>query len=208
MSIYTLIASGSAAALHLIRKFVAMPSLAGVRIEPTVFEPEIQSAVSKKVLVDLTLGKKTVNDNVAPGPHEWEIEGYIGGLPFEMSSVFMPSLRAFRDAIDAAVLSRQILTLIDLDYKSWPVLVERFRWRKTPDVANRIYVMLSLSEVNSLSVSISVGEIAVVKNATPDPGTADGAAADEGTAVTAQQGHDSIIGGWLTAAGVNWQGGP
>ena len=71
-----------------------------------------------------------MNDNVAPGPRVWTIEGYIGGIPGELTSLFMPSLILFRDILDTAFFSRQIVPFVDTEFKSHDVMIAKFSYRK------------------------------------------------------------------------------
>jgi hypothetical protein len=116
------------------------------------------------------------------------MEGYIGGLPFELTSLFMPSIANFRDTLDAAFLSRQPLDFYDADQKPWtnangqPVLIEDLEFEKMPDTENRLVVRISLREINFLKVTItsSVPQDPVTAAATPPAGTATGNAAQHG----------------------------
>ena len=202
MSLINLITSNAAAALNLIKHWTQQPVLAGVRIEATRFERTIEADVSKHVLVDITQGKKTVNDNVAPGPRTWQIEGYIGGTPLELTSLYMPSLAEQRDLLDAAATAREIVTLMDPEFRTWQVVIASFYHSKEPDTANRVPVRLSVQEVNVLTVGVTVGD-PVVDSATPAPGGDSGPPADQGVTENAPQGQKSLIRAGLNAIGIN-----
>lgn len=187
MSLLNLIASGAGAALALVKQYVGNPVIVfgatSVPIQTFRYLPRISAEVSRKVIIDMT-GKRKITDNVAPGPHEWHIEGYIGGFPVEFSSLFMPSIGIFRDGLDAAFLSRQPLDFFDADQKAWtlagghPVLITDLEFEKVPDTENRLIVRIDLRELYFLSAQItSINPTdAVTAFATPPAGDAAGGA--------------------------------
>jgi hypothetical protein len=191
MSIVNLIASNSAAAIALVKQYVGNPTIGFngvfVPIQCYRYVPRISAAVSKKILIDTT-GKRQATDNVAPGTHEWHMEGYIGGLPFELSSLFMPSIANFRDTLDNAFLSRLPLDFYDADQKAWtnanghPVLIEDLEFEKLHDTENRLTVRISLREINFLTVTINTTtpQDPVTAAATPASGTSTGAPSQNG----------------------------
>ena len=198
MSLLNLIAEGSATALTVLRQYTGNPKVVYgdlvVPIQAFKYVTRESAVVSKKVLVDMT-GKKNVTDNVAPGPHEWHMEGYIGGTPLELSILYMPSLGTYRDMLDAAYWSRQALDFYDADQKGWtlasghPVCIELFEYEKVPGEQNRLRVVLDLRELIFAEVQTSfVSPLdPVAATATPTDGGASGAPAAAGaTEVTAE----------------------
>lgn len=180
MGLANLIASHSAVALTLIKQYIGVPWLAGVPISATRFRRSTRADVARHVLIDLTAGKQYVNDNVAPGPRTWEIAGYIGGLPLELTSLFMPSLNMFRDMIDKAYYSRQLVDFMDPDFKRWKVVIERFEYEKEPDTQNRLTIAVTLSEINVLTALIAPGDPSGLPSA-PASGTEAGLPVAAGT---------------------------
>jgi hypothetical protein len=168
-------------ALQLISQFLTQPSVAGVTIQSTRFESTMEAEVSKHVLIDLTQGKHIVNDNVAPGPRSWSIEGYIGGSTAEVSSRFMPSLLVSRAILENAFLARQLVTLRDPSARNFQVVIQSFWYSTQPEVANRVPVKLALQEVLSLSVQLLT---TVAQAGMPIDGTAYGAALPSGNTET------------------------
>jgi hypothetical protein len=159
MSIATLIASGAANALSIIKQFVAQPNLAGMPIAATRFDCVMEADVSRHVVIDLTQNnKKNVMDNVAPGPRTWEIEGYIGGLLLELTSLYMPSLALATRLIDDLFQARTPTVLITPYFNSHNVLISRFEYSSVPDVQNRVPVRISLVEVTSLTANLAIIE--------------------------------------------------
>jgi hypothetical protein len=172
MSIATIIANSVSSALAVIKQFTAQPKINGMPIKTTRFDCIMEAEVSRHVLINLQQNLENVMDNVAPGPRTWEIEGYIGGLPIELTSLYMPSLKFFVDLLDTAFFSRQTVNLIDPDFRSFSVLISRFNYSGDPQVLNRVPVKISLVEVNVLKAD--VGQLASVPglqaNASPVPG--------------------------------------
>lgn len=176
MSLLNILASQVSRVFSFINQFGSSPVVAGVPIQVYKYVPRQNAEVSKHVLVDLTGGKKFVNDNIAPGPHEWQLEGYIGGFPIEAVGRYeiMPSINTMRDILDTAFQSRQTVTFIDADRKLWPmVAIEDFQQERTPDVQNRLQVRLTIRELNVLSVTAVVQQVASA--AAPVVGSTDGA---------------------------------
>ena len=172
MSIASLIANHSAMALSLIKQWIGQPNLGGIPVKSTRFDCVMDAEVSRHVLINVMGGLQNVMDNVAPGPRTWEIEGTIGGLPVELSSIYMPSIKAEVDYIDSLFQSREQTTLMDPDFRTFDVFISNFTYSYQGDVQNRIKVKLSLVQVFILTASSSpVGTIpADQQNASPAPG--------------------------------------
>ena len=153
MSIATLIASASAVALSLIKQWIGQPNVGGIPVKTTVFRCVMDAEVSRHVLINLMGGLQNVMDNVAPGPRTWEIEGTLGGLPMEFTSLYMPSIKAEVDLMDSTFQSRQQTTLLDPDFRSFNVFISHFEYEYDPSVQNRMKIKLSLVEVFILQAS-------------------------------------------------------
>jgi hypothetical protein len=188
VSLYNLIASNAALAISLIKQFVLNPVLAGVPIQCYRYLFDGEADVSKQVLVNLQQGKQNVSDNVAPGPHEWQLEGYVGGMPVELSSQFMPSIASMRDLLDKAYLSRDSVTFFDKYQRAWTVMIVHFGYEIPPDTQNRLVVRLHLRELNSLTVStVAAAQDEIAAAANPPDGTVTGAPAILGNTQAAAQ---------------------
>jgi hypothetical protein len=216
-NIISLLASNSAYAITLIKQYVLKPVLVcpvppnGSVTDPVPITTPVplschhyrcygESAVSRRVVINLNQGKQNATDNVAPGPHEWEIEAHVGGLPFEITSRFMPSIGMMLAALDNAYMSRQQVGFFDKFQKLWQIVVQRFEYEPTPDEENAILVRLHLVELN---VQV-VGANGVVVNpvtaaASPADGTAYGTPEDLGTTENAIQAPSSASGVSLAA---------
>jgi len=192
MGLANLITSSSAAALALIKQYVGIPYIAGVPVQATRFRRLAQADVAQHMLIDLSNGKQFVNDNIAPGPFKWHIDGYLGTLPIELTSLFMPSIKMFRNKLDKAFLSRELIDFLDPDFKRWKVVIEAFDYEKEPDTQNRLTVRFVLSQVNILTASVAPGTLPDDPSS-PGPGTADGTAASAGNAEAQRMPYDSII---------------
>jgi len=186
MSLASALAQGSHFALALIKRYVTQPMVGPVSIETTRFERTMDADVSKKVLIDLTQGKRSVLDNVAPGPRTWELEGNIGGVPGELTSAFMPSITAADAILDNLSQSRQVVTLRDQLYREYSVLIARYRSADLPEMQNRKHVEMTLVEITVLTAGVTTGggDAQVESLATPTPGGASGVPANAGVTET------------------------
>lgn len=199
MSLENLISAGpsiGAVAINLVRQFINNPIVGGVPIQATRFECVMEAEVSRHVLVNLQQGLQNVMDNVAPGPRTWEIEGYVGGLPGELTSLFMPSLLIMTRALDAVFNSRRTTTLIHPTSTMSTVMISRFSYSYDPAVANRIPVKISLVEVTILTAEVgpSANVPAEQASASPVPGQANAAPAPMGSTPAQSQALPATVG--------------
>ena len=183
MSIATLIASNLSAFVSVVKQFTSNPRINGIPIQSTRFDCVMEAEVSRHVLISLQQNLQNVFDNVAPGPRTWEVEGYIGGLPGELSSLYMPSLKFFVDLLDGIFNSRTPCSLIDPSFREYSALISRFRHSTVPGVQNKVTVALSLVEITVLTAS--VGPLGTVpdlqSSASATPGQPNGAPAALGS---------------------------
>jgi hypothetical protein len=187
MSIATLLASNASLAISLIKQFVASPMVGGVAIQATRFDCITEAEVSRHVLIRSSDSElQNVTDSVAPGPRTWEIEGYIGGLPMELTSLYMPSLNLFTDLLQGILDSRKPTVLLDPFYRTINnVLISRFQYSKEPD---------SQSGPQS-----EIGQKGVVQ---PSDGGSYGAPAALGSTANTNIGAMFMMGGIATALAV------
>jgi hypothetical protein len=195
MSIGTMIASNLSSFVSMVKQFTSNPRINGIPIQSTRFDCVMEAEVSRHVLINLQQNLQNVFDNVAPGPRTWEIEGYIGGVPFELSSLYMPSLKFFVDLLDGIFNSRTPCTLLDPSFREYSVLVSRFKHSIVPGTQNKVAVTLSLVQITVLTAS--VGPLATTpdlqSSASAAPGQPDAAPAVLGsTASTASAGAPVI----------------
>jgi hypothetical protein len=157
MSLLNFLASNFSVAYSFVVQYVQGPMLNSVPIQATTYRVHESAEVAKHVLVDLNGSKQTINDNIAPGPHVWTIEGYIGGFPSEHigRKALMPSIKLFHDIIDAAYTARSPLPFVDVDMKTWPlVAIEELEFEDDPAVNNRLLIKTTLRELTILKVSV------------------------------------------------------
>jgi hypothetical protein len=171
-NIASLITSNVALALTLIKQWLGQPNVGGIPIKSTRFDCIMEAEVSRHVLINLMGGLQNVMDNVAPGPRTWEIEGTVGGIPLELSSLYMPSIKAAVDYLDGLFQSRQQTTLLDPDFRTFDVFISNFTYSYDPAIQNRIKVKLSLVQVFILTASVApTGTVPTLQqNATPAAG--------------------------------------
>jgi hypothetical protein len=186
VGIETLIATNLSFMFSIVQAWASQPKVSSVPIQTSRYRVRMTSEVSKHVLVDTTGLKKFVNDNVAPGPHEWYIEGYIGGeisgaaIEHIGRSELMPSIMLARAILESAYQSRAVVPFIDAEQKAWTtVVIQDFECEKTPDVQNRLMVRITLRELNILSASVLPAGVEK-----PEAGTEFGAVASGPAAAT------------------------
>jgi len=183
MSIAQLIVNNSAVALSLLKQWIGQPNVGGIPIKSTRFDCVMEAEVSRHVLINLMGGLVNVMDNVAPGPRTWEIEGTLGGLPLELSNIYMPSIKAEVDFMDGIFQSRQQTTLLDPDFRTFDVFISNFTYSYDPSIQNRIKIKLSLVQVFILTASVAPTGLtpALQQAASPAAGSATGAPTNLGT---------------------------
>jgi hypothetical protein len=171
MSLLNVLSSNLSSVYALIKSYAMNPILAGVPIQTYQYRAHETAEVSKHVLVDLTGGKKFVNDNIAPGPHVWTLEGFIGGLPIELIGrpELMPSLKFFRDMLETAYISRAPVQFVDADLFAWAnCAIEELEFENDPTVQNRVFVKVTVRELTILTATVSPTDLAA--QGTPDTG--------------------------------------
>jgi hypothetical protein len=205
MSIATLLASNASLAISLIKQFVASPMVGGIAIQATRFDCTTEAEVSRHVLIRSSDSElQNITDSVAPGPRTWEIEGYIGGLPMELTSLYMPSLTLMTDLLQGILDSRKPTVLLDPYYRTINnVLISRFNYSKAPEEQNKVPVKISLVEITVLTVQSGpqseIGQKGVVQ---PSDGGSYGAPANLGSTANSNVGTSFFIGGVASALAV------
>ena len=172
-SLSNLIVTNAAVALTMIKQWIQQPNVGGIPVKSTRFDCIMDAEVSRKVLINLQGGLLNVMDNVAPGPRTWEIEGTLGGLPVEFSSLYMPSIKAEVDYMNGLFQSRQQTKLMDPDFRVANVFISHFEYSYDPSVQNRMKIKLSLVEVFILQASTApLGTVPTLQQAaSPAAGT-------------------------------------
>ena len=171
MGLINVLASNVSSVYALVKSYTMNPIVAGVPVQCYQFRATETAEVSKHVLVDLTGGKHFINDNIAPGPHVWALEGYVGGLPIELVGrpEIMPSLRLMHYMLETAYASRAPVAFMDADLAAWPtVAIEELQFEKDPLVQNREIVKITLRELTILSANVFATDLQA--NGSPQPG--------------------------------------
>lgn len=117
------IVNGSLTALRMVRQFLSNPiiiyqpqSKYGIPVPPQVVVMEarvhketLSNQASKMLLVDVTQGKSYVNDNIAPMPRVWRIEGYLFPLLPLIPATDQIQFEVFKQTLRDAANSRQLV---------------------------------------------------------------------------------------------------
>jgi len=187
MSLAQLIVNDAALALSIIKNYVGQPNVGGVPIRAVRCDCIMEAEVSRKVLINLSQQLQNVMDNVAPGPRMWEIEGTIGGLPGELTSLYMPSLQLMISALQGIFQARQQTSFIDPYFNTAQVLISRFEYGFKADTQNRVPVKISLVELTVLQSQLgSDQETPEVSAASPVAGSSYAAPAASGAMTSTQ----------------------
>ncbi len=187
--------SGSGAALAFIRQYLANPSITytnklgvsqTVSIESVSYKEVLQNTVSKMLLVDVSQGKQFINDNIAPQPSTWEIQGYLYPLLPSITMVDQIILEGIQETLRKASKSRQLIDFRPLassvtaqftqafnDLAGGKVTgtikaaIESIEFALDPSVNNKIPITIKIQEVNTLTALIALGNEAI---STPNGG--------------------------------------
>lgn len=190
--------SRSLAALRLIRQYLSNPSItfipmtsAGVALPPqtvvmqaTKFREVWTNQASKMLLVDVSKGKTFLNDNIAPMPTTWEIEGFLFPYIAVTPMVDQIGLEALKDTLRQAMTSRQqvqfkpVTTSIVSQFSdafrsiangsvtgTVPVVITSLEFELDPTVQNKAPFRMSIQKINVLSSYTAIGEVVT---ASPD----------------------------------------
>lgn len=206
MSLATAFISGSVVALGLVRQFLSNPSLTYIPVdsngvpdipqtvvfEVSKFDELLANQASKMLLVDIAKGKSFLNDNIAPMPRVWQLEGWLFPLISVLPLVDQIALEILKQTIRDASDSRQLVQLKPVAtaitsqftqaYQSLanqtvtgtiPVVILDCKFGYDPLIANKTPFTMTLQKIDTLSTSLSFGTALA---ASPD-GTLDNASA-------------------------------
>lgn len=115
--------SGSLAALRIVRQYLSNPAIIYTPVTPigvqlpsqtvvmqaTRFKEMLSNQASKMLLVDVSQGKSFLNDNIAPNPRMWEVEGYLFPLVPFIPTTDQIQLEGLKDTLRQASDSRQLV---------------------------------------------------------------------------------------------------
>lgn len=198
--------SGSVVALNYVRQFLSYPSITYIPVtngipgvpqtvlmQVTKFDELLSNQASKMLLIDVAKGKSFLNDNIAPMPRVWEMEGYLFPLIAITPLVDQISLEALKQTLRDASDSRQtvqfkpvatsILSQFSQAYQSLAngtvtgtisVVMLSVKFSLDPTVLNKAPFTMTLQKIDTLSAVLDAGNNLI---ASPN-GTLDNAAAD------------------------------
>lgn len=163
-------AIGSRQALKQILAWLSMPKVAGVAIQTTSYRESCNSDVSSMPIIapatvgESQQGKVYLTDNAAPKPRQWDIQGYIGaiyGEPSSLAMVLQPSLLNQQEKLKKAWLNRTPVDFLPLNSgtsfgsmnSKLQVAIKSLVFDTRPEVTNKIPVTLSLVEVPYIKIT-------------------------------------------------------
>jgi hypothetical protein len=192
--------SGSLAALRLVRQYLSNPALIytpngdlglstalisqTVVMQATRYREVLANQASKMLLVDVSKGKSFLNDNIAPMPRVWEIEGFLFPLAPFIPITDQIQLEALKDTLRQASDSRQLIqfkpvaTSIFSQFSqvydalvggkitgTIPVVILSIEFEMDSTVQNKAPFRLTLQKIDTLSSATASGS---VLSASPD----------------------------------------
>lgn len=186
MSLASAVLSGSVVALGLVRQFLSNPSITYTPVDSngvvgipqtvvfqvTGFREKLQNQASKMLLVDVSVGKSFLNDNIAPMPRVWEMEGFLFPLIAVTPIVDQITLEIVKETLRQASDSRQIvqfkpvttsiLSQFSQAFQSLqsqsvtgtvPVVILDIEFTLDPTIINKAPVRITVQRINTLSAS-------------------------------------------------------
>ncbi len=159
----------------------------------TRFKEVLSNQASKMLLVDVSKGKTFLNDNIAPMPRVWEIEGFLFPLVSFTALTDQILLETVKDTLRAASDSRQLVqfkpvtTSIASQFSqaftslvnqsvtgTVPVVILSIEFDLDPTVQNKAPFRMTLQKIDTLSSQTAIG---ASMSATPDGNLTNPAAA-------------------------------
>ena len=190
MSLASAVLSGSVVALGLIRQFLSNPSITYIPVdangvpglpqtvvfEVTKFRERLANQVSKMLLVDVSVGKSFLSDNIAPQPRVWEMEGFLFPLIPVAPLVDQIGLEIIKETLRQASDSRQIVQFKPVTTSNLAQFSQAFQsfasqsvtgtlqvaivdidFDLDPLIINKAPVRMSVQRMNRLSASYAFG---------------------------------------------------
>jgi len=182
--------STSLTALRIVRQYLSNPALIFrpvtalgfplptqvVVMQATSFRETLSVQASKMLLVDVSQGKSFLNDNVAPMPTVWEIEGFLFPLVPSIPDVDQIQLEALKDTVRQAMNSRQLVqfkpvsTSIVSQFSqvfqsiaggsitgTIPVIVTSVDFTLDPVIQNKAPFRMTIQKIDTLSSFLTSG---------------------------------------------------
>lgn len=175
-NIVQLVATGAPSAVAFIKGFLSKPVIGGeptgskdsklvqniagkrltggITIEPEIYREIDRADVSSQMILSTAGNKRYVSDNVCPQPRTWHITGYISGEIYEVSALFIPSLKKKKDKLRKLYLNREITWFKTRECELVNVVIESIEFEPRADVANKLPLTITLKEVEILTVGV------------------------------------------------------
>lgn len=184
--IATAVLSGVGVALQAVRQFLSNPSITytdpvtgisqTVTIQATAFKELLSNQASKLLLVDVARGKSFLNDNIAPMPRIWQIEGFLFPLIPTTPLVDQIALESIKETLRTASDSRQLVqfkpvaTSIASQFVdafqsllsqsvtgTIPVVILDIEMALDPLVVNKAPIKITLQKMDTLTAVLAAG---------------------------------------------------
>jgi len=184
-NIVQLVATGAPSAISFIKGFLSKPTIGGepsgskdskivqnltgkrlsggITIDAESYRETDRAEVSSQMILSTAGNKKFVSDNVSPTPRTWTISGYISGEIYEISALFIPSLKKKKAKLRKLYLNREITWFKTRECDLVNVVIESLEFEPRPEVSNKLPLTIVLKEVDILTVDVDTS-----RNVTPE----------------------------------------
>lgn len=135
----------------LVNDLIGQQLTGGILIEAESYREVYASDIATQLLINLKTGNEYITDNKAIQPTVWEISGYLPAKLYEISALYMPSLKTSKKKLIQYAKSRQPVKFKTAENEIRMVLIENLVIDRRHDAVNKVPISLQLREVNYLT---------------------------------------------------------
>lgn len=142
-----------------------------IPIEPESHSQSLSAEVSDSLII-VKDNKKSVADNIAPGTWQWQISGYIPGIPeLEPTNKYTPFVTLNTRLLKMAAEKGYVLKFKDIDSSVYSnVVIKQVAINTQKDCRNRTPITITLKEI-SVMENATANLTTAEKNATTEAGS-------------------------------------
>ena len=138
-------------AAPLVNGVIGQQLFGGVMIEPETYKETFSADVATQLIINLQTGNQYVTDNSAIQPTVWEISGYVPGAWYEVTGLWMPSLKKSKKKLEGYYQSRRPVKFKTRENEIKWVLIEDMSFDTRADVSNKLPITIKLKEVSYMT---------------------------------------------------------
>lgn len=180
------IVNGDPTALNLAKTLLSNPTIISlsppwaISLEANIRKRGTSEVAQHPVIVPGTGRRQLLNDNVAPSPIEWQMEGYIPGNPLiERRCIFTPIVRLNADFLWLAWQRGSRIIFKDTDQRIYTdCVISSLETAPNAECQNKLPFSMTLQELVKLDISKAEDD------ETEATGTPEGEESDLGTTAT------------------------